>query len=317
MRRVTFISDHHVGLVSAFPSVFPNNPHGFCVRHLMANLSDKFPAASYLKDRIPYLFMCCAYSCTPEMYEFNMEILRSEGGDIVAQFLEDLPKENWCMAYFNSERFGEMTKNLAESFNNWVLPLKSRPILDINDGIRVKSMDSMVARKQDAQEWLSELCPTIEKKLKENLEVRRHWRVSRSDTYVYEVHCQKYNSMVNLETHFCSCGEWQLYGFPCSHALVVIQQHGSSPYSYVNELYKVEKYRETYSFPINPLPSISKPVRDFGRDVVILQPPLTRRPPGRPRKKRFRKRSEKTRVIKCGRCGKCDGHNRKSCTAPI
>ncbi|XP_062007532.1 uncharacterized protein LOC133724718 [Rosa rugosa] len=317
MRRVTFISDRHVGLVSAFPRVFPNNPHGFCFRHLMANLSDKFPAGSYLKDQIPYLFMCCAYSRTPEMYEFNMEILRSEGGDIVAQFLEDLPKENWCMAYFNGERFGEMTNNLAESFNNWVLPLKSLPILDINDGIRVKSMASIAARKQDAHEWLSELCPVIEKKLKDNLEVGRHWRVSRSDTYVYEVHCQKYNSMVNLETRFCSCGEWQLYGFPCSHALVVIQQHGSSPYLYVNELYKVEKYRETYSFPINPLPSISKQVHDFGRDAVILQPPLTRRPPRRPRKKRFRKRNEKTRVIKCGRCGKCDGHNRKSCTAPI
>ncbi|XP_024195810.1 uncharacterized protein LOC112198965 [Rosa chinensis] len=246
-----------------------------------------------------------------------MEILRSEGSDIVAQFLEDLPKENWCMAYLNGERFGEMTNNLAESFNNWVLPFKSLPILDINDGIRVKSMASIAARKQDAQEWFSELCPVIEKKLKENLEVGRHWKVSRSDTYVYEVHCQKYNSMINLETHFCSCGEWQLYGFPCSHALVVIQQHGSSPYLYVNELYKVEKYRETYSFPINPLPSISKQVHDFGRDAVILQPPLTRRPPGRPRKKRFRKRSEQTRVIKCGRCGKCDGHNRKSCTAPI
>ncbi|XP_024172188.1 uncharacterized protein LOC112178244 [Rosa chinensis] len=95
---------------------------------------------SYLKDQIPYLFMCCAYSRTPEMYEFNMEILRSEGSDIVAQFLEDLPKENWCMTYFNGERFGEMTNNLAESFNNWVLPLKSLPILDINDGIRMKSM---------------------------------------------------------------------------------------------------------------------------------------------------------------------------------
>ncbi|XP_061993321.1 uncharacterized protein LOC133711178 [Rosa rugosa] len=285
MRRVTFISDRRVGLVSAFPRVFPNNSHGFCFRHLMSNLSDKFPAGSYLKDRIPYLFMCCAYSRTPEMYEFNMEILRSEGGDIVAQFLEDLPKENWCMAYFNGERFGEMTNNLAESFNNWVLPLKSLPILDINDGIRVKSMASIAARKQDAHEWLSELCPVIEKKLKDNLEVGRHWRVSRSDTYVYEVHCQKYNSMVNLETRFCSCGEWQLYGFPCSHALVVIQQHGSSTYLYVNELYKVDKYRETYSFPINPLPSISKQVHAFGRDAVILQPPLTRRPPRRPRKK--------------------------------
>ncbi|XP_024155974.1 uncharacterized protein LOC112163951 [Rosa chinensis] len=208
MRRVTFISDSHVGLVSAFPRVFPNNPHGFCFRHLMSNLSDKFPVGSYLKDQIPYLFMCCAYSRTPEMYEFNMEILRSEGGDIVAQFLEYLPKENWCMAYFNGERFGEMTNNLVE--------------------IRVKSMASIAAQKEDAQEWSSELCPAIEKKLKENLEVGRHWRVSRSNTYVYEVHCQTYNSMVNLETRFCLCGEWQLYGFPCSHALVVIQQHGSS-----------------------------------------------------------------------------------------
>ncbi|KAK9921893.1 hypothetical protein M0R45_030386 [Rubus argutus] len=108
-----------------------------------------------------------------------------------------------------------------------------------------------------------------------------------------------------------------VHGFPCSHALVVIQQHGASPYDYVNELYKVVKFRETYSFSINPVPTIEKPMHNFAKDVVIVKPPLTRKPPGRSRTKRFKKKSETTKSIKCSRCGKAAGHNKKTCNVPI
>ena len=317
-RRITFISDRNAGLLSALPKVFPDSAHGFCFRHLQANLLDRFPGCgSYLRGRLAYLFMCCAYSRTPAAFEYNLEIFKNEGGQLVEDFLTELPKENWCSAYFNGERFGEMTNNLAESFNSWILDLRSLPILEIVDGIRVKLMGMMANRREAAKSWFTELCPVMEDRLKENLNVGRHWRVSRSDTDVYEVHCQKYSVMVNLETRFCSCGEWQVHGFPCSHALVVIQQHGASPYDYVNELYKVVKFRETYSFSINPVPTIEKPMHNFAKDVVIVKPPLTRKPPGRPRTKRFKKKSETTKSIKCSRCGKAAGHNKKTCNVPI
>ncbi|KAG5560116.1 hypothetical protein RHGRI_003415 [Rhododendron griersonianum] len=49
-----------------------------------------------------------------------------------------------------------------------------------------------------------------------------------------------------------------------------------------------------------------------GNEDTIL-PPLSRKPSGRPRKKRLRSNGEKIRPIQCGRCGKVGRHNRKTC----
>lgn len=104
-------------------------------------------------------------------------------------------------------------------------------------------MERFAERKEGSKEWVTVLCPNMEKKLINNLAVGRHWLVMKSDTYVYEVQCQKYRVMVNLGEDFvCSCGEWKCHGFPCSHALVAIQQHGVSPYLYVSPYYKIFFY---------------------------------------------------------------------------
>ncbi|KAL6210725.1 hypothetical protein ACLB2K_015957 [Fragaria x ananassa] len=55
---------------------------------------------------------------TPDSYETNLAKLKEEEGSTVEEFLKDIPEESWCSAFFNGERFGEMTNNLAETFNN-------------------------------------------------------------------------------------------------------------------------------------------------------------------------------------------------------
>lgn len=89
----------------------------------------------------------------------------------------------------------------------------------MNEVIRVHTMSLIAKRKEESKEWVTHLCPSMEKKLQDNLSLGRHWRVSRSDTSVYEVHCQKYNTMVNLCAFICSCGQWQRHGFPFAYAL--------------------------------------------------------------------------------------------------
>jgi hypothetical protein len=50
----------------------------------------------------------------------------------------------------------------------------------------------------------------------------------------------------------------------------------------------------------------------------MIFPPLTKRPPGRPKAKRIKSASEsRKRPMKCGRCGVQGDHNKKTCTAPI
>ncbi|CAF1950656.1 unnamed protein product [Brassica napus] len=55
--------------------------------------------------------------------------------------------------------------------------------------------------------------------------------------------------------------------------------------------------------------------------ILVLQPPKTRRPSGRPKENRIPSTGEiqvpkKTKINRCGRCG-VSGHNRTNCTAPI
>ncbi|PRQ35841.1 hypothetical protein RchiOBHm_Chr4g0384871 [Rosa chinensis] len=63
-----------------------------------------------------------------------------------------------------------MTNNLAEYFNSWILPLRSLPIFDIVDEIKLKIMDMIADWKEDIKSWFIELCLVMEKKIKENLE---------------------------------------------------------------------------------------------------------------------------------------------------
>ncbi|CAL2260034.1 unnamed protein product [Prunus armeniaca] len=140
----------------------------------------------------------------------------------------------------------------------------------------------------------------------------RHWRICRASESVFEVHADL-SVMVNLDERFCSCYQWQLLGFPCQHAIQVIQHFGLCLYNFVDEYYKADFYKATYATPIFPIPDIKKP--PLG-DVFLL-PPHTRKPPGRPPTKRFKSSSETKRQVKCKRCGSCDRHNRRTCKVPI
>ncbi|KAI8538322.1 hypothetical protein RHMOL_Rhmol09G0093600 [Rhododendron molle] len=99
--------------------------------------------------------------------------------------------------------------------------------------------------------------------------------------------------------------------FPCCHAVCAIYNSGKDLQSYVDPYYMVETYREVYSLPIYPIPTLGKPAPGGNEDTIL--PPLSRKPSRRPRKKRLRSNGEKIRPIQCSRCGKVGRHNRKTC----
>ncbi|XP_021833443.1 uncharacterized protein LOC110773249 [Prunus avium] len=193
-----------------------------------------------------------------------------------------------------------------------VKEVRRPPIYELIDTIRIKMMEMISRRKLASEKWCSVLCPVIEDELKNLASKGRHWRICRASESVFEVHADL-SVMVNLDERFCSCYQWQLLGFPCQHAIQVIHHSGLCLYDFVDEYYKADFYRATYGTPIFPIPDIEKPPPG---DVVLL-PPHTRKPPGRPPTKRFKSSSETKRQVKCKRCGAFDRHNRRTCKAPI
>ncbi|KAG5551449.1 hypothetical protein RHGRI_009764 [Rhododendron griersonianum] len=278
-RSIVFVSDRNAGIKAAVPRVFPTGFHGYCLYHLKNNLRGRLTGGrNKYKERVVGLFSLCAYA--PNEMKFNEEMarLKKAGGEArITNFLADLPYEHWANAFFPGQRYGEMWSNLAECFNSWIEKERHLPITQLVD------------RESKA------------------------WEVRFSSPDVLEVLCNP-SVKVDIGRHSCTCTQWQLNGVPCVHAVCAIKKSGKSLNACVERYFHVECYREAYSRPIMPVPTLWKP--EVSGDAVIL-PPLSRKPPGRNKKKRIRSFGEKVRPIKCTRCGKRGSHNRRSCKEAI
>ncbi|KAI8567854.1 hypothetical protein RHMOL_Rhmol02G0154000 [Rhododendron molle] len=255
-------------------------------------------------------FDLCAHAPNEKMFDDLIADLKSQGKGRVITFLSRLPKEQWACAFFPGKWYGEMCSNLAECFNNWIKEERHLPVTQLVDRIRVKMMENIAKRSQVAAKWNFSIYPNMNKELENSFHVSKSWNVKRSTTDVFEVLSDP-SVMVNLSNQTCSCFEWQFRCFPCCHAVCAIYNSGKDFKNYVDPYYMVEMYREVYSLPIYPIPTLWKPAPGGNEDTIL--PPLSRKPSGRPRKKRLRSNGEKIRPIQCSRCGKVGRHNRKTC----
>ncbi|KAK1303655.1 hypothetical protein QJS10_CPB11g01873 [Acorus calamus] len=139
--------------------------------------------------------------------------------------------------------------------------------------------------------------------------------VRRSSDVMAEVVGPEFTTVVRLDDKTCTCRAWQVTGLPCVHAAALITRiRGLDICDFVDEVYTVQRFRETYVVPIAPMPS--KEFWDRVHLPFIVQPPRLYKQRGRPRKNRIRDPKEKKRTYMCTRCYEL-GHNKKSCKNPI
>ncbi|KAF7142607.1 hypothetical protein RHSIM_Rhsim05G0171400 [Rhododendron simsii] len=271
-RDIVFFSDRNDGICSGIANIFPRSPHSYCLYHLKMNLRHALSGLKGgFKEHLVSLFSLCAHAPNEKMFD-----------DLIA----DLKRQGK----------GREERHL--------------PVTQLVDRIRMKMMENIAKRSQVAAKWNFSICPNMNKELENSFHVSKSWNVKRSTTDVFEVLSDP-SVMVNLSTQTCSCFEWQFRCFPCCHAVCAIYNSGKNLQNYVDPYYMVETYREVYSLPIYPIPTLLKPAPGGNEDTIL--PPLSRKPSGRPRKKRLRSNGEKIRPIQCSRCGKVGRHNRKTC----
>ncbi|XP_040364500.1 uncharacterized protein LOC112171413 [Rosa chinensis] len=290
-RNVTFVTDRHSGLLNAVARVSPDSPHSYCYYHLKENVRGVYQKQSgnYFVDKIVEEFMKVAYSPTLASYNFNLHNLKKEVGPPIEEFMRSLQLEKWCKA-FSKET-----------------------------GLRVKVMENMSERKVACKRWTTVLCPPMEALLKKSMDIGRHWAVRMYSKTVFEVHLDK-SMAVDLGNSTCSCRQWQINSFPCSHALATIQKVGVEPvYSYIEPFYTCQSYMNYYAHGIHPIPNMEKFYEDAASSTSVVKPPLGRRPSYRSKSVRMKSAAEggTRRRIKCGRCGELVRHNKITCTVPI
>ncbi|XP_004308493.1 PREDICTED: uncharacterized protein LOC101312874 [Fragaria vesca subsp. vesca] len=233
-RIITFISDRGVGLLKAFDLIFPGNPHLYCYHHLRYNLSRKYKnkRGEIVVADVLQKFFKVAYASTEKSFYFHLKNLRDEGGAAtIDEFIREIPLEHWCRAFFKGCRYGIMANGIAESFNNWIVAERSLPPFAMLNQTRMKEMKMMPERSVESKSWTTKLTPKMEKRLKEQLDRSRVFRVIASHENVYEVRNDKYSYSVDLS----------------------IQGARLDVYDFIDPYFTAEYYRMCYSFPIAPL----------------------------------------------------------------
>lgn len=315
MPRLTILSDRQKAIVDGVEANFVTAFHGFCMRHL----SDSF-RKEFNNTMLVNLLWDAAHALT--VIEFEAKILEIEEiSQDAAYWIRRIPPRLWATAYFEGTRFGHLTANIVEFLNNWLLEASGLPIIQMMECIRRQLMTWFNERREMSMQWNSTLVPTARRSVDEALERARTYQVLRANEAEFEVISHEGTNIVDIRNRCCPCRGWQLYGLPCAHAAAALQSCRQSVERFTESCFTVTTYRKTYSQTIHPIPdkTLWKELSEMDSNLmVVITPPKSLRPPGRPRKKRVRAedRGRVKRVVHCSRCNQT-GHFRTTCAAPI
>ena len=122
--------------------------------------------------------------------------------------------------------------------------------------------------------------------------------------------------IVDMSEMTCTCRRFQVDQIPCPHAMAVCNHRRIDPYNYCSNYYTKDYLYACYAHVVHPIGSpegwdVSEEVR-----LRIVNPPTTKRGPGRPRVRRIPSQGEEQEPNRCGRCNGY-GHNRQTCTNSV
>ncbi|XP_028072657.1 uncharacterized protein LOC114274870 [Camellia sinensis] len=115
------------------------------------------------------------------------KLRRIAGNGRVDSMLDGLQNDKWANAFFRGKRYGEMSSNAAESYNNWIGGARELPVTCMVDMIRVQIMTQLSDRRAESRRWTTKLCPVMEKKLVDSLELAKSWDVIVASDTVLEI----------------------------------------------------------------------------------------------------------------------------------
>ncbi|KAL4366839.1 hypothetical protein GQ457_05G034720 [Hibiscus cannabinus] len=312
--RFTIMSDMQKasGLIDAVSTVIPECEHRFCARHWFANWKKLHKNLELHK-----LF----WSCSKATSEADFRKQAAAVGEVKGRALLDMLKKDpthWSKAFFSTRSLCDsVDNNIAEAFNARLIGARHMSIISMFEEIRHYVMERTVKNKNSCMKWKNQICPKICAKVEEHRELSAFCHVSWNGADGYEVVSNRDTFVVDLKEKKCTCRYWDLTGIPCKHAICVILFKKDRVEEYINDFYKKDMYEKCYNFVIPPLAGEKFwPATNMGD----IEPPLPRKLPGRPKKKRVPEEGEcsgtslsrKGRKMRCQLCFKV-GHNSRTC----
>ncbi|KAG8367337.1 hypothetical protein BUALT_Bualt16G0061700 [Buddleja alternifolia] len=256
-RGWTFISDRHKGLIQAVSSVAPNAEHRFCLRHMYNNFKKSFKG-----EELKRLFWRAASTYNVNKHLRVMaEIQRvhpKKGHDETPyEWLSKIPSHQWARCFFpNRTKCDVVVNNISDSFNSYILEARELLVIQMFEWMRRKIMARIQVKREGMERFKGTVCPNIMKKIDTQTALSRNCHAIWGSGETYEVMHGLDNHVVVLDEHHCSCGMFQMVGYPCCHAIAAMGFHRKEVEDYVNSYLKKDVYLRVYSHSINPIPDM-------------------------------------------------------------
>ncbi|XP_019239421.1 PREDICTED: uncharacterized protein LOC109219414, partial [Nicotiana attenuata] len=282
---ITFMSDMQKGLLETVRTVLPLSNHRFCVRHIEANWSKRIRISGEMKK---YLWWS-AWSTYEEDFKDQLKNLGELSVDAAKELLR-YPPQNWCRSYFDTLCKNQMVdNNFTASFNSWILVARGKPILKMLEDIRIKVMNRLREKEEEARTWGGEFSPNCMKLYAAYLKVANLCAVHFNGETGYEVSEGGDRHTVNLVEKKCTCRSWQLTGIPCPHTIRALKYEREDPMTEISWWHSKEAYLMTYRAKLMPVRG-----EKFWKVLPehAMDPPPLANIVGRPKVKRNRKKDE-------------------------
>ncbi|XP_021775561.1 uncharacterized protein LOC110739410 [Chenopodium quinoa] len=236
-----------------------------------------------------------------------------------AQDFERCDPTKFCRAYIlPSCKSDVVVSNMVETFNGYILQARSNHIIDMLEDIRTALMERLVVKKLEMEKVNDDICPRLRTKLEKNKVKARKCYSQASNLNMFQVtdHLNKF--VVDLNMRTCTCKQWDLTGLPCAHVISAVTWLKHDCEEYVDAYLRKDTYLKAYDVSINPCVS----ERSGLKKELLLQPPLIKIGPGRPRKCRRKHPHEDPKKpgkltkhgiqMTCSIC-KSKAHNKRKC----
>ncbi|KAL0243191.1 hypothetical protein GEMRC1_005752 [Eukaryota sp. GEM-RC1] len=271
--KTVFISDRNPAISRTLVEVFGEETyHSVCCKHLSDNLSSRGG------KKAMKLFWKCARASTLNEFDRYWQLLQIQCPVGYTYLEESAPKESWSTVHFEGNRYGQLTSNIIESLNAWLLPVRSLPVTSMVNGIFEAMTHLFRRRKDESMKMHGEFVDDVEEYLLPSILRARSLEVTTFSDNLYSVRENEFVFSVDLKYKTCSCGFWKQHDVPCIHVMSVSRRVRIHPRSLVSPYYLVTNFKKTYDGEFYPI--------DYRRNIEELEsdvfPPLDTVMPGRP-----------------------------------
>ncbi|KAL9683275.1 hypothetical protein QQ045_015095 [Rhodiola kirilowii] len=332
------ISDRHSGIMRVMKEDDwkpPNAYHRYCIRHFASNLNQKVKCIAHrhlLKDiakENQQIKFCNHFTDFKELLKDKPDAVK---------WLEKVNPKYWSLAYdIGGRRWGSMTTNQSKSFNHVLMPCRDLPITALVHFTFKQANSYFIERRDLMVGHNKHFVPKIETLNNTNLVKAGHNEVQMYDRSkgiaLVLIKSKSRAHEVSLEGKTCGCGKWQLFHYPCVHALAVCAQERLSIRDCVAYEFTTQAYVDTWAQTFNPQPDMTHWNAYVG-PKHILNKQFKRVKRGRnPTKRRHNEMDQRRdprpvelpstseqlptklkRIFKCSICGVA-GHTKRSCTS--